>query len=78
MNVYEQEALIRRSVRERAMDLLADGRWHSSREIAQVAPSAARRLWEAERDGARIEKRKTGPDQWLWRLVPEDRQLTLI
>lgn len=78
MNVYEREAVIRRSVRERAVSLLEDGRWHSSQEIARIAPSAARRLWEAEKAGLRIEKKKVGPDSWLWRIVPEPKQLALI
>lgn len=58
---------IRLSVEARTLVLLSDGKPHTSRELATVAPSAARRVWDACKEfGLDVERRKVGADSWLW------------
>ena len=58
---------IRVSVEVRALRLLSDGKPHTSRELASIAQSAARRVWDSCKEfGLDVERRKVGADSWLW------------
>ena len=58
---------IRASVEVRALMLLSDGMPHTSRELASIAQSAARRVWDAcKAFDLEVERRKVGADSWLW------------
>jgi hypothetical protein len=61
---------------QRVLQLLTDGRWHSSAEIEKACEVTCHsRLADLRRDGHVIEKRRnsnaTGRHMYSWRLVPQ-------
>lgn len=67
----------RLTARARVALLLADGGWHSNVEICHPHIGGNRgvgRLWELQRQGAVVEKRRVGVDQYEYRMVLAEKQ----
>ena len=72
-----KEAMTKRlSKRDALLALLSDGRWHSARELTEVAGwRYSARLHELREDGYKIERQTLDHQLFHYRLLPGERLL---